>query len=426
MSIAVIGAGIAGFSAAIEATRTGRKVVLYDGRDQPGGRARTRTVDGFRLNEGAHALYVGGPANTFLRELGCEPDGGVPALGNGLAISDDVSGVFPIGLWSLLRTPVLKGDRVRLAKLFAGLGRLDPSDFASMTVAETMAQLLGHGRGARLGLALFRLSTYGNDAEHASGDPGIVQLKLAGDGGVRYLDGGWQTIVDTLAAEAVGRGVEIRPGAKVASVRADEGRFRLAGPDLDSAADSVVLAVGGSRNVSRILGDACTDAVRWADAARPAAVASLDVGLDVEWGDAATFALGMDDPLYLSVHAPVARLAPEGHTLVHVMRYRRPDEPDDATRDRAQCEQLLDRVRPGWRDHVAHLGFNRRLVAATDQPRAAAGGLTGRPGIAVPGMDGLFVAGDWVGSTGLLADASVASGRAAGAAAAVVPAVATR
>jgi len=97
MSVAVIGAGIAGFSAAIEAAMAGREVVLYDGREHPGGRARTRTVAGFRVNEGAHALYLGGPANAFLRELGCEPAGGAPATGDGLGIDGDVVGTSPGG-----------------------------------------------------------------------------------------------------------------------------------------------------------------------------------------------------------------------------------------------------------------------------------------------------------------------------------------
>jgi len=39
----------------------------------------------------------------------------------------------------------------------------------------------------------------------------------------------------------------------------------------------------------------------------------------------------------------------------------------------------------------------------------------------VPGRAGVFVAGDWVGPLGLLADASLASGFAAGQAAAVTP-----
>ena len=57
-------------------------------------------------------------------------------------------------------------------------------------------------------------------------------------------------------------------------------------------------------------------------------------------------------------------------------------------------------------------------MVAHDQPQAASGGLAGRPGVAILGTDGVFIAGDWVGPDGLLADAAVASGRAAGVAAA--------
>ena len=50
-------------------------------------------------------------------------------------------------------------------------------------------------------------------------------------------------------------------------------------------------------------------------------------------------------------------------------------------------------------------------------PIATAGGLAGRPAVVVPGADGLLLAGDWVGPTGMLADAAVASGHDAGLAA---------
>jgi hypothetical protein len=42
------------------------------------------------------------------------------------------------------------------------------------------------------------------------------------------------------------------------------------------------------------------------------------------------------------------------------------------------------------------------------------GGLAGRPGAAVPGLDGVLVAGDWVGPVGHLTDAALVSGEAAG------------
>jgi hypothetical protein len=42
---------------------------------------------------------------------------------------------------------------------------------------------------------------------------------------------------------------------------------------------------------------------------------------------------------------------------------------------------------------------------------ARGGGLAGRPGPAVQGAAGLYVAGDWVGADGMLVDASFASAR---------------
>jgi hypothetical protein len=49
-------------------------------------------------------------------------------------------------------------------------------------------------------------------------------------------------------------------------------------------------------------------------------------------------------------------------------------------------------------------------------------GLAGRPPVAVPGDAGLYLAGDWVGSSGWLSDAAMASGRRAGMLAAGAPA----
>jgi hypothetical protein len=54
------------------------------------------------------------------------------------------------------------------------------------------------------------------------------------------------------------------------------------------------------------------------------------------------------------------------------------------------------------------------MVVASTMPRAGNGGLPGRPSAGAGGLDGVFVAGDWVGPDGLLADAALASGRPAG------------
>ena len=73
----------------------------------------------------------------------------------------------------------------------------------------------------------------------------------------------------------------------------------------------------------------------------------------------------------------------------------------------------MDLVQPGWRDVVAQRRFLPNMLVANALPTAASGGTAGRPGPCVPGADNLYVVGDWVGADGMLADASLASAKAA-------------
>ena len=61
MQIAVVGAGLAGLAAAIEATTAGHDVVVLEASDGPGGRVRTDEVDGFRLDRGFQILLTAYP-----------------------------------------------------------------------------------------------------------------------------------------------------------------------------------------------------------------------------------------------------------------------------------------------------------------------------------------------------------------------------
>jgi len=79
---------------------------------------------------------------------------------------------------------------------------------------------------------------------------------------------------------------------------------------------------------------------------------------------------------------------------------------------------MLDCIQPGWRAEVVTRRLMRDLVVTHDLPQAAHGGLRGRTAGAVGGIRNLWLAGDWVGPTGMLADAAFASARAAALAAA--------
>ena len=77
----------------------------------------------------------------------------------------------------------------------------------------------------------------------------------------------------------------------------------------------------------------------------------------------------------------------------------------------AKLEALLDQCQPGWRAEVVDRRYAPNMIVSNALVRADRDGYRGRPRAAVPEVPGLFLAGDWVGPTGMLADASFASAR---------------
>ena len=405
--VIVVGAGLAGLAAAIDVARAGHEVAVLDARDEIGGRARTADHEGFSFNEGAHALYRTGAAFAFLCREQLEPAGGEPTGDRAVGFSsvDGRMAPLPAGPGSLLRTPLLRGERLRFGRLFAGLGRLDAAALDSTSVRDGVARLVGARRGAQILHGLLRVATYGNDPEAMSAGAAIAQLRESITTPVRYVDGGWQTIVDALRTRLAKLGGTITTGTKVESVRAGADAVEVVAGGIVHRAAAVIVASGGPRQVEGLTG------VDPAPFARPSTVSCLDVGLSRPWGDGPTFAVGLDQPLYLSVHAPTADLAPAGGALVSLLRYHPVGETPDADVDRAALEDLLDRVRPGWRRDRADVHFRARMVAVHDQPQAERGGLGGRADVDAVGHPRVSIAGDWVGGDGLLADAAFASAR---------------
>src|ERR1700683_5262308 len=70
--LTVVGAGVTGLTAAIEAAERGRRVVVAEAHSQPGGRARSLSGP-FRANAGPHAIYVDGPWWAWLESRGLTP-----------------------------------------------------------------------------------------------------------------------------------------------------------------------------------------------------------------------------------------------------------------------------------------------------------------------------------------------------------------
>lgn len=77
--------------------------------------------------------------------------------------------------------------------------------------------------------------------------------------------------------------------------------------------------------------------------------------------------------------------------------------------EEAELDALVERLQPGFREQVVTRRFLPRMVVSNALVTAAQGGLAGRPDPRVPGCSNVFLAGDWVGIEGQLADASLAS-----------------
>jgi len=392
--VIVIGAGLAGLAAGATATKAGSATLVLDAH-AAGGRARVTKRDGFVFNRGLHALYRSGAGWEVLRSLGIEPQGSSPPLGRYQALAGSKLHLLPTTPDSLQRTTLLRReDKEALAALLTRLPSLRPECQAGASVAQWTAGAGFRPEGVAAVHALVRLTTYASDMNTFAADAAVAQLQCA-TRGVLYLDGGWAQLVTLLCSLC-----QVRTGIKVTGVAPAAGRVEVATSDGRLTARSVIIAVGRPAAAMRLL----PADPGWGDLGPEVTAACLDAGLRrvPEPG----YVLGVDAPVYASVQSPPARQAQAGQAVVGALRYGA----TEAKADRAVLEAHL--ARAGVREEdVVTSRFLPRMVVAGAAPIAARGGLSGRPAVDATGVRGVYLAGDWVGPTGLLADAALASGQ---------------
>jgi phytoene dehydrogenase-like protein len=304
--------------------------------------------------------------------------------------------------------------KLEAARLLASLSKIETASLAGVSVREWLDTNISDGVVQEFLMAAFRVATYTNAPELMSAGAALEQLQMAFDKSVLYLDGGWQTLVEQFSRLATDAGAVIETGTKIEQVERDQtGRVRgvrLAdGRTIFSS--TVVIASSPQVAVSLVERGRETSLARWADELIAVKAACLDVALKQLPRPKATFALGIDRPLYLSVHSATAQLAPEGGALIHVAKYLPPDHAGSPAEDRRELEGLLDLVQPGWREAVVSSRFLPDMIVMNAVATAALEGRKHRPSPEVQDVPGLFIAGDWVGDEGLLADASLASAK---------------
>jgi phytoene dehydrogenase-like protein len=233
----------------------------------------------------------------------------------------------------------------------------------------------------------------------------LDQLRLAIRANVVYVHDGWKTLVRGLTATIEAAGGEIRLGAEVEALLADDGlsAVRLSGGEVIDATDIVLaLPPGMASRLAAPLGGQVPEP----EDLHPVRAACLDLGLSELPRTDRLFALGLDRPTYLSVHSTTARLAPKGKALVHLLWYLG-DETPGRQEAVTELEGLMDLVQPGWREVVEERRMMPEMVVAHALVQAG----KPRPEIDSSAVERLWLAGDWVGEEGMLADGAAASGR---------------
>lgn len=399
-SVNIVGGGIAGLISTAHLAKAGARVNLFEAASALGGRARTREVSGYFLNQGPHAVYLGGAFHRELTRLGVPVSGKRTQAPNPQGLWRGRLHFLPQGAASLLATSLFNaGEKLTYMRVVKGIA---DGATGSGTFAEWMdTQKLTPRLRASLE-ALARVTSYTNAPDMVSASAMLDQIRL-GLKGVMYVDAGWASLVNGLADVAREAGVMLHAAAPVERVLMEGRSSRLVLADgVEHLADATILAVGP--DVAAGLASTVTSLKTEAEEARAIRANCLDLALSRWPEEARQFVLGIDQPLYLSLHSVAAKLAPDGGAVVHIARYMAPGETpgSDAI---TELEVLADLAIPGWRALEVKRQELRGMVVSNAVVRAD----RARPDVVLGDATGLFIAGDWVGSEGMISDASAAS-----------------
>lgn len=264
-TVAVVGGGISGLTAARRFSQRGARVIVLEAADRLGGQIRATTVAGHRVDVGAEAVHPSAPGmNTLITELGLADDlinanPGTSWLWTQRGLRQLPAGVGPAGprrLGPVVRSGVMSLGGLARASLEPVTPRRRPS--GDIGVGEFISQRFGRQVAERLVDPVLgslhagdinRLSLRATTPELAAvadarGSVILSQRARKSGPPMSFVTwaGGLTALVERLWADT---GIEVRTSARVSSVTAiQDGRYRLETADgLVMEVDAVVLAV---------------------------------------------------------------------------------------------------------------------------------------------------------------------------------------
>jgi hypothetical protein len=272
--LTIVGAGLTGLTAAIEAAERGWHVVVAEAYSQPGGRARSLPAP-FRANTGPHAIYIDGPWWAWLERRGLTPPIVKTPPGASLVMAGGQLGPWP----------------AELSEAIAALP-------AGAPVQESFRSWLLRHVGtcaAEAIIGVVFIPTFDHDPGRLSAEFARERLRRALAGGARYVAGGWSTLAGLLARRAASLGAQIRTQARVSAVPA--------GPAILATSLATARQLTGDRSLT------------WPSAR----VATFDLGLRADGGPGWFRVMDLDDRIYAARYSLAdPTLAPPGHELIQI------------------------------------------------------------------------------------------------------------
>ncbi|WP_017622500.1 FAD-dependent oxidoreductase [Nocardiopsis chromatogenes] len=367
--ITIIGGGLAGLVAANAAAERGAAVRLYEAHADLGGRARA-IAGPYLAHEGGHVFYADGPHWTWLAERRLvQPLAWPPVRKAAGARWLHQGRLRRIPPPSVLRM-VARGRRLKA-----------PVDQDFRTWA---TRLYGPGAAEEAANAI-AVATYDADTGRLSAAfvwGLLTRVYALGVPAVRWTAGGWQAVVDRLAARARMLGATIETGARLTEIPQGRGPAIVA-TELSSA--------------RRLLGD---DSLHW----ESGHCMLMDLAVKEERDDP-FLCFDVDGGGFFESYSQQDRTAaPPGEGLYQLQVPMRRDESSEQGRERARA--LADAGIPGWRDRVAwqRTAQARGRTGALDLP-----GSTWRDRPAIDRGDGVLLAGDMVAAPGMRGEISINS-----------------
>lgn len=255
--VIVVGAGLAGLACARRLHQAGRDVVVLEGSDAPGGRVRTDTVDGFRLDRGFQVLLTAYPhaqAAFDYAALGLRPfvPGALIRVGEGFArIADPMRA--PSALIDTLRAPVgTLADKILIAGLRASVSRGTIDEIFESPETTTL-EALRHDGFSDVMIARFFVPFLGgvmlDPTLSASSRTLRFVFRMFSTGDTAVPTGGMQALPTQLATSLPDGCVRL--GAPVAHVGADHVQLH----DGTRLAASAVVVATDAHAAARLLGE---------------------------------------------------------------------------------------------------------------------------------------------------------------------------